>query len=575
MTYPIPRDAFDDRFAIVGTAGSGKTYLALGAVEHLLARKARVIMVDPLGVAWGLRLGADGETPSPFQPVIFGGPHGDLPISEHAGAIIGEAVATSRDSCIVDLSELGTKASERRFMLAFLTALYRHTDREPVHLIVDEADMFAPQVVSDKDGEAAKLLGMMETIVRRGRVRGFIPWLISQRPAVLNKNVLSQSDGLIAMKLTSSQDRDQLGDWVEGQADRAEWKAMRAELATLPRGDGVIWIPARGILSRATFPTKATFDSSRTPKRGETVTAAALKPINLTALREKLGKVEAEVAANDPSALKARIRTLEAEARKNAASDQAAKINTADQVALDAANADGYRSGWLEGHKIGIGTARAALKFATERICEKLVEASGLIDAQAFAQEQERPKPRPAPVTSPKASVLHQAPSRHKPIPQSNGGGMATGGAELRILRVLAARHPARFTKPQWATLARMKRTGGTWQTYVSRLRTAGYIDEGGGLVGCTEAGLAAAGECSAQGDVLEQWKSALGSGPSKMIDQLMAAHPDGLDRANLADLTGMTASGGTFQTYLSRLKSNGLVEVSGRRIALSEAVFM
>ena len=180
--HPIPLDALDDRLAILGTAGAGKTYAALGAEEILLARKSRVIHVDPLGVAWGLRLTADGKAASPFEVVIFGGAHGDLPITEHAGALIGETVATMRESCIVDLSGLGTKAAERRFMLAFLTALYRGTQGSPVHLVIDEADMFAPQRLLDKDGDAAKLLGMMETIVRRGRVKGFVPWLITQRP---------------------------------------------------------------------------------------------------------------------------------------------------------------------------------------------------------------------------------------------------------------------------------------------------------------------------------------------------------------------------------------------------------
>ena len=51
-----------------------------------------------------------------------------------------------------DLSGLGTKAAERRFMLAFLTALYRGTQGSPVHLVIDEADMFAPQKLLDKDG---------------------------------------------------------------------------------------------------------------------------------------------------------------------------------------------------------------------------------------------------------------------------------------------------------------------------------------------------------------------------------------------------------------------------------------
>jgi hypothetical protein len=80
--------------------------------------------------------------------------------------------------------------------------------------------------------------------------------------------------------------------------------------------------------------------------------------------------------------------------------------------------------------------------------------------------------------------------------------------------------------------------------------------------------------DCPAPGSVIQQWKSALGSGPSKMIDVLIAAHPRGMDRANLADRVGMTATGGTFQTYLSRLKSNGLVEVAGRKITLTDILF-
>jgi hypothetical protein len=58
------------------------------------------------------------------------------------------------------------------------------------------------------------------------------------------------------------------------------------------------------------------------------------------------------------------------------------------------------------------------------------------------------------------------------------------------------------------------------------------------------------------------------------MIDVLIAAHPRGMDRANLADRVGMTATGGTFQTYLSRLKSNGLIEVAGRKITFTEILF-
>ena len=74
---------------------------------------------------------------------------------------------------------------------------------EPLHLVLDEADMWAPQRPLP---DAYALLGRIEEIVRRGRVRGFLPWLITQRPAVVHKDVLSQADILIAMKLTSSQE---------------------------------------------------------------------------------------------------------------------------------------------------------------------------------------------------------------------------------------------------------------------------------------------------------------------------------------------------------------------------------
>jgi hypothetical protein len=220
---------------------------------------------------------------------------------------------------------------------------------------------------------------------------------------------------------------------------------------------------------------------------------------------------------------------------------------------LEAAEKRGYERGLVEGKGQGLREAIALM--------------TGFLDEL---------KARHAPAPLPAAPSLPPAPRALEEAPAARRERTGTGHPELRILRVLAARHPARFTRAQWATLSGMKRTGGTWQTYVSRLRTAGYIDEDGGTVGVTPAGLEAAGQVDrpALGSVIQQWKSALGSGPSKMIDALMAVYPRGMDRANLADRTGMTATGGTFQTYLSRLKSNGLVDVKGRTVTLTDILF-
>jgi len=55
---------------------------------------------------------------------------------------------------------------------------------------------------------------------------------------------------LIAMKLTASQDRDAIGAWLEGQADRQEGKRILGDLPRLQRGEGYLWAPGHGLLNR-------------------------------------------------------------------------------------------------------------------------------------------------------------------------------------------------------------------------------------------------------------------------------------------------------------------------------------
>jgi DNA helicase HerA-like ATPase len=286
----LPTDALDDRIAIVGTAGSGKTYAAKGFVERLLDIGARVAIVDPLGVWWGLRASADG-TAAGYPVVVFGGKHADVPITAETGPALGRMIASEALACVIDLSELGSNAARRRFMAAFSEALYE-ANEEPLHLVLDEADLWAPQrPIKGWEG----LLGHIEEVVRRGRVRGFIPWLITQRPAVVHKDVLSQADILITMKLTASQDRDAIGAWIEGQADRQEGKRILGDLPRLRRGEGYLWAPGHGILDRVSFPAISTFDSSRTPKRGERLaTPRTLAAVDLTVIVAALAAAETE-----------------------------------------------------------------------------------------------------------------------------------------------------------------------------------------------------------------------------------------------------------------------------------------
>lgn len=547
--YPIPAVALDDRLAFVGSSGSGKTYNAGGGVELLLASKARAVIIDPLGVWWGLRLRADGEAASRFKVVIFGGRHGDLPLTEHAGALIGEAVAGMAESCIIDLSEIGTAAGERRFMLNFLRALYQKRTGEPLHLVLDEADMWAPQTIRDKDGDANKLFAITERIIRRGRVDGFIPWQITQRPAELSKSVLSMAEGLVAFSLTSPQDRDALDGWVKGQADVEEGKRIKASLPTLQKGEGVVWIPRRGILKTSQFPLKVTYDSSRTPKRGEVVRRTDLKPLDVGALQARLATVEAEVKANDPRALKAENIRL---TRELAAAQ--AKTGAPDPAALSDAEERGYVRGVADGNRIGAKQALTGIAVKLQALAsEALVDVEGL-PPPAAAPKAVRTAPRP-PVAAPAPKAA--------PAPPSGGDAALTGPQRLLMtgLAWWAAMGHAAPTRTQLAAKIGWAPKGSTLRARLSELNTAGLVEyPEAGKVRMTAAGAQAAPAPDLSDTLTESVRRVLTGPQTALFDQLMRV--DGkMTRADLAAAVGWEAGGSTLRARLSELHTLEIVE--------------
>lgn len=532
IDYPIPTAALDDRLAFVGASGSGKTYAASGAVEHVMDHGGQVIVIDPLGVWFGLRILPDGHSQSPYDAVIFGGDHGDLPISEHAAATIGDAVAGMAQSCIVDLSQLGTKAAERRFMLGFLTSLYRRSGGGLVHLVIDEADMFAPQRLLDRDGDAAKLLGMMETIVRRGRVKGFIPWLISQRPAVLSKDVLSQVDGMVALKLPAPQDRDAIGAWIEGQADRNVGREILASLPSKQRGHGVVWIPARGVLEQATFPAKRTYDSSRAPRRGETSMAAHLAPLDIAALRLTLATIEADRRANDPTALKDEIARL-----------KALRGNPAE---IDVARAEGFADGYRDGQAAGFAEALAAAAGAIAGLGNRHDSGAAVLP----------PNPHPAVETQAKTSVNRLADAGLSP-------------SARRIVDVIHKSYPVALTFDAAARRAGVSRRSSAYRSYRAQVIACSEIEAHGERLRSV-ASYAVGGGIDTRATV-DEWVSRVTPSVGAM---LIALHREGpLTKSAIATAANISHTSSGLGSGLRELVDLGLIERNGDTYRMSEGL--
>ena len=55
------------------------------------------------------------------------------------------------------------------------------------------------------------------------------------------------------------------------------------------------------------------------------------------------------------------------------------------------------------------------------------------------------------------------------------------------------------------------------------------------------------------------------------MLEHLIRIAPGGCDRGELADAVEMEEGGGSFGTYLSRLRSNGLLREEGGRVFAAE----
>jgi hypothetical protein len=131
-----------------------------------------------------------------------------------------------------------TVGARTRFFTEFAEALHRVNSR-PLHLIIDEAHLFAPQG-RVPDPQSGRMLHAANNLVSGGRARGLRIMLISQRPAKLHKDSLTQVETLIALRLIAPQDRAAVEDWIGEWADPKQVREVIAcrHLPAAPAGCG-------------------------------------------------------------------------------------------------------------------------------------------------------------------------------------------------------------------------------------------------------------------------------------------------------------------------------------------------
>lgn len=312
----IPDTLLADCVLNMGKRGSGKSSTFRLAMERALTKRVRCGWVDGMGIGWGIAVSADGKTPGYPGVVVFGGEHGHIPITEGAGQALGTALAKASFSWVLDLKGLKSKASRVRFMAGFIDAIYEHCE-EPLLLFMDEVDLWAPQMIIDKKGPVAELLGAMNELVRRGRIKGLSVWMATQRPAEVSKSIISQADALFTFKLMAPQDLEAAMSWMKGHIGKAAAAEWASHIPTLKKGEAIVYSTEPEVsVAQVQFPMIATLDTFSPPKKGKAGPSdKAMAKVDLDAIRTQLGAIEQDLSANDPAALKKTIADLQKQLR--------------------------------------------------------------------------------------------------------------------------------------------------------------------------------------------------------------------------------------------------------------------
>lgn len=143
------------------------------------------------------------------------------------------------------------------------------------------------------------------------------------------------------------------------------------------------------------------------------------------------------------------------------------------------------------------------------------------------------------------------------------------------MLLELASYHPGTMTRRQLATSIGIKSKGTTFSSYLSNLRTAGLLIEDGDRLTVPDTVFDLFGieksDPKTPAEMLATWRSKLKKGAREMLDALVDAHPEGLDRSDLADALGINPTGTTLSSYLSNLRTNELITEAGQTVYVSE----
>lgn len=534
------------RLLIQANSGGGKSWLLRRLLEQSHGKVQQIV----------LDLEGEFSTLREKHDYILVAKGGDAEVSLKSAAMLAERLLELNVSAIIDLYELPAQ-DRKRFVKLFLDAMINAPKNlwHPCLVVIDEAHVFAPE-----KGESEALSSVLD-LCTRGRKRGYCAVLATQRLSKLHKDAAAECNNKLIGRTGLDIDRKRASEELGFTT-----KEQNISLRDLEAGEFYAFGTA---ISKEVKKVRVGEVFTTHPEAG-TVFKTKVAPPSAK-IKAALGKLsdlpeEAKKQAETVSELKAEISSLKRHRCPAAAVDEKSI-----EVAVQKAVAERDRE-WKQ-TVAGIEAHASTLEGTLSKIAK-------LTGGQEISYEKAKHPMRVA--LPPKIEVVGRAVSptqisfERTPMYADDPQEVKLTGGAIRMVKVLSSRYPMKMSRAQLATFSKMKPSSGTYGTYLSMIKTGGYVSDEGGFLTATQKALDEFGQGEAlnSGDVIEMWKGILNGGAKRMFEVLVEQYPNALTKEELAEQTNMMASSGTFGTYLSQLRSNSLITLEGKAFKINDEIY-
>lgn len=540
------------RLLVQANSGGGKSWLLRRLLEQSHG-KVQQIVIDLEGEFSTLREKYD---------YILAGKGGDTPADPRSAALLARKILELNVSAIIDLYELHHQ-DRKHFVRLFLESMINAPKElwHPCLVVIDEAHIFCPE-----KGQSEAMEAVID-IATRGRKRGYCVVLATQRLSKLHKDAAAECNnkliGRTGMDIDMKRAHEELG-----FTSKEQYYSLR----NLEAGEFFAFGPA---ISREVIKTKVGDVQTTHPKAGSRILSAKPAPPTqkILSVLKKLGDLpqEAKKEASSIVDLKQKIREIGSHRCPKITSRE--DIDNAVSIALK--NQEQQFSKQAQQWTVEINKCLQCFGDVFEKI-KKSVEARN--STEEGIRMRTLPVKYSAKVSNGPRKKESELIISNMPLPRFDGEKPLNGGS-LRMLKVLVSRYPMKMTKTQLATFSNLSPRSGTFGTYLSLLRSRDLIVEESKLFQASQVGIDEIGETpnppQTSQEVIGMWREKLTGGARRMFDIMLEIYPQHISKEDLGNRAVVSPSGGSFSTYLSMLRSNGLIDVGREGVKVSDNLFL